>query len=643
MSSIHEIPEVALDNFKETYLPRVVNATQVEEIAIRLQKADILLSNGRWADFPNDPADAPTEDATFHLLDSVAAAIVKEATVLLKCRPTATMQTNPRQSAISEGRNAQFISDGHYKLCISLGARVVPNENATKYGGLCPYDKNSKVALAYDRIEIEEYKCKDRWTDENDNNKKILGNVAQMMYADPYRRFMFSATITNTTTRLWYFSRAFVLISTTFDFIYDYKHLIHYVISMSFGSLEDLGYDTSTVRIAIPIDNGEKYRIQYDYLIGDEVCRTVEVWRVRKLSDANGQAFALKDVWIPLDPASEIDIQKRIFHLIDEQSAQTDPSLYKKFFMDFGTCNVASAGKAITGNCQQYPTPGYLYTSRKHGCVLFSELGIPLDKEYDQSKFIGGLLHAFKGLRYLYVSDHIHPDISSGNVPFVTTIKARCLFNFVNRSLDPSWDSETCFPRYLSSSNPRVHTALCLLYEGGVIQICHSVTSKRVPSARLPPRQMSLSLVDAYQSVEASKDFPAHQSFDQFFSTSRKKFEKYLESLAQSTVGKIRPWKDFDSVEEGEIDWAVTTGLEEANYADTDSSEADCSINYVTVKWKRSVALHKVGEPVDDDQVTVHQSISSGVGDLAALPLNILRDVPPDLVAKLQDLGTVEA
>ncbi len=81
---------------------------------------------------------------------------------------------------------------------------------------------------------------------------------------------------------------------------------------MSFGSTEDLGYDSSITRVAIPLTDGPvRERIQYDYKIDGETYRTVEclssfrasriispatrVWTVRKLGDEKKQECALKD------------------------------------------------------------------------------------------------------------------------------------------------------------------------------------------------------------------------------------------------------------------------------------------------------------------------------------------------------------
>ncbi|KAK0200485.1 hypothetical protein DFS33DRAFT_161632 [Desarmillaria ectypa] len=273
------------------------------------------------------------ENIYFKRLETIAAAIVEEAKALLNCNPTAVMQTRPTQATLSAtGSNGQFISDGHYALCESKGSRVVSHELSAQYGKLFLYEH--KTALACDRAEIEEYKRKNTWENENDNNKKILGNAAQIMYADPFRRFMFGMTIANTTTWLWFFSRAMVVVSEPFDFILEYCRLINYVVSMSFGCTEQLGYDSTITRVAVPLKAEARYCIQYDYRINGETYRTVEclssfrasgilsratrVWSVRKLGDQTCPECALKDFCIPLDSQTESEIEKDIFQHIEE-------------------------------------------------------------------------------------------------------------------------------------------------------------------------------------------------------------------------------------------------------------------------------------------------------------------------------------
>ncbi|KAK0440759.1 hypothetical protein EV421DRAFT_2036642 [Armillaria borealis] len=497
LDDVRNVPSVSLELFQETILSRVVSSsTQIDEIATRLQANGSLQRDGRWTLFPIDPCMEPNENRCFKSLETIAIVVVEEAKTLLKRNPTAIMQTRPTQAALSEGRNGQFISDGHYVLCESKGARLVNDELSPPSGNLCPYER--KTALACDRAGIEEYKLKDTWEDENDvgdalltvqwlakaddydfqNNKKILGNAAQMMHADPCRRFMFGMTIANTTARLWYFSRARVLVSEPFNFISYYRHLIHYIVSMSFGSTEDLGYDSSITRVAIPLTGGPAgSRIQYDYAIDGETYRTVEclssfrasgimsratrVWTVRKLGDWKKRECALKDFWIPLDSKTESEIQQDIFKRIEEKDpdAKKNPTLYKQYFMDIKACEVvirtdktADAIAPLLNPCRLYdvkrrlsssaasrrstsifsntadPVGGHLsgrtqhhhsqrvYTGRKHVRVLFSEVGTPLDKVQDQKMLFTGLFHAYQGLKYLHLASYVHRDMSSGNI-----------------------------------------------------------------------------------------------------------------------------------------------------------------------------------------------------------------------------------
>ncbi|KAK0440753.1 hypothetical protein EV421DRAFT_2020203 [Armillaria borealis] len=457
LDGIRNVPSMSLDVFRRSILPQVVSPTQIDEIATRLQGSGSLQRDGRWTLFPIDPCTETNENRCFKSLETIAAVVVEEAKSLLKRNPTAIMQTRPTQVALSEGCDGKFISDGHYVLCELKGARLVKDEFITPSGNLCPYGR--KAALACDRAEIEEYKLKDTWEDENDvgnvlltvqrlakaddydfqNNKKILGNAAQMMYADPCRRFMFGMTIANTTTRLWYFSRAMVLVSEPFNFISDHRLLIHYIVSMSFGSTEDLGYDLSITRVAIPLPGDpDPYRIQYDYVIDGETYRTVEclssfrasgiisratrVWTVRKLGDWKKQEYALKDFWIPLDSRTESEIQQDIFKRIEEKDpdAKKNPTLYKQYFMDIKACEVVTCtdekADAIADLLDPYRLYDRVYTGRKHVRVLFSDVGTPLGKVQNQTQLFTGLLHAYRGLKYLHLASYVHRDMSSGNI-----------------------------------------------------------------------------------------------------------------------------------------------------------------------------------------------------------------------------------
>ncbi|KAK0245204.1 hypothetical protein EDD85DRAFT_963921 [Armillaria nabsnona] len=477
LDEIRNVPSISLDVFRRSILPQVVSPTQIDEIATHLQANGSLQPNGRWTLFPIDPCMETDENRCFKSLETIAAVVVEETKSLLKRNPTGVMQTRPTQAALFEGCNGQFISDGHYALCESKGARLVKDEFSPASAELCLYER--KAALACDRAGIEEYKLKDTWEDENDvgdvlltvkwlaktneynfqNNKKILGNAAEMMYTDPCRRFMFGMTIANTTTRLWYFSRAMVLVSEPFNFITEYRHLIHYIVSMSFGSTEDLGYDSSITRIAIPLTDGTiRYRIQYDYAIYGQTYRTVEylssfrasriispatrVWIVRKLGDEKKHQYALKDFWMPLDSRTESEIQQDIFKRIEEKDpdAKKDPTLYKQYFMDIKACEVVTCIDKKEDAIADLLAPYRLYDVKRQlsssaasirSTTIFSNtadpvgghlsdrtqsLGTPLDKVQNQKMLFTGLLHAYQGLRYLHLASYVHRDMSSGNI-----------------------------------------------------------------------------------------------------------------------------------------------------------------------------------------------------------------------------------
>ncbi len=141
LDDIRNVPSISLDMFRRSILPQIVSPTQIDEIAIRLQATNCLQPNGRWTLFPIDPCRETDEDMCFKSLETIAAAVIKEAKSLLKCNPTVVMQTRPTQAALFEGCNGQLISDGHYALCVSKGARLVEDEFSPPSRKLCPYER----------------------------------------------------------------------------------------------------------------------------------------------------------------------------------------------------------------------------------------------------------------------------------------------------------------------------------------------------------------------------------------------------------------------------------------------------------------------------------------------------------------------
>ncbi|KAK0499818.1 hypothetical protein EDD18DRAFT_1249829 [Armillaria luteobubalina] len=299
------------------------------------------------------------------------------------------------------------------------------------------------------------------------------------MYADPTRRFMFGTTIENTTTRFWFFSRAVVLVSEPFNFIKDYTHLIRYVLSLSFATTEELGYDMSVTRVAYPHpENPSEHAIQYDYHIGGKTYRTVEclssfrasgllsratrVWTVYQIDDPQHRKRALKDVWVPSSAPTELEMQREILKGIEKNHPEISEKDRKQYFMEILECEVvqtsqkcnddmpvfvrksleiigdlvlytletAPVSRTMPGSTISTPTgaslanpdadnipqPLRLYKGRKHVRVVFAEVGTPLSDIRQPCVLFKALSDALKGLHYLYFGHYVHRDISAGNI-----------------------------------------------------------------------------------------------------------------------------------------------------------------------------------------------------------------------------------
>ncbi|KAK0199613.1 hypothetical protein DFS33DRAFT_177630 [Desarmillaria ectypa] len=275
------------------------------------------------------------------------------------------METRADESVLSEGRNGGFKSDGHTRLRASREARVTTTNSATLGNQLHNAGGSSKDLMACDLATIEEYKLRNRARDLRDNVRKICSNAAQILYSDPCRRFIRGTTIGDASTRFWFFSRSHVFVTEAFNFILNPRPLIHYIISLVFASLQDLGFDPTVRRVAVPVQecsgNDTQYAIQYDYHVGGQVYRTVEclssfhpaglisrgsrVWKVYRVGDAEDKYYALKDVWIPDDAMTEGEIQRSLFETI--KNSQTDKEDFKKHFIEIEECSLVACNGEV--------------------------------------------------------------------------------------------------------------------------------------------------------------------------------------------------------------------------------------------------------------------------------------------------------
>ncbi|KAK0190699.1 hypothetical protein F5146DRAFT_1137526 [Armillaria mellea] len=503
VKDIKAVPQVFLEYYESQVLPPSKYNNHLDEVIKELEKEKVLDKCGeegvRWANFANDPQDnGPGEDETFDYMATIAAAI---------CRPNET--------TLSEGRNGDFKSDGHYRLLKSRRPDYYKDATSTVPIGLPDFIKKNGHKLACDRPALEEYKKYDTPSDRNDDFKKLVGNASQAMYADPTRRFMFGTTIENTTTRFWFFSRAIALVSEPFDFIKEYTHLIRYVLSLSFATAEELGYDMSVTRVAYPLAaNSSAHAIQYDYHIGGNTYRTVEclssfrasglvsratrVWTVCQLDDKKHRKCALKDVWVPSDAKTELEIQQEIFSSIEKHHPEIKSEYQTQYFMKILKCEVvqtsqngdddmpvfvregleitgdlalstpetAHVSRTMPGSIISTPTgaslanpdaenkspPPRLHKGRKHVRVVFADVGTPLSDIRQPRVLFNALSDALKGLHHLYLGQYVHRDISAGNIIICDGIAKISDLEYAKKFLSqgPVNDPKTGTPIYMA-------------------------------------------------------------------------------------------------------------------------------------------------------------------------------------------------
>ncbi|KAJ3966400.1 hypothetical protein EV361DRAFT_571439 [Lentinula raphanica] len=158
-------------------------------------------------------------------------------------------------------------------------------------------------------------------TEEIDVVDDIVNDMEQVLARDPCRRFAFGTTITNRTTRLWFLSRASLLISTTFDLMTDRLQLVRLFLSLAFSSLSDMGWDSTMsfshedkfLRRQYKIEVDGQHFTTMDMLLEASTDngqgRATRIWRVK---DSGGHTRVLKDLWLSSNRQEEHKIREAI-------------------------------------------------------------------------------------------------------------------------------------------------------------------------------------------------------------------------------------------------------------------------------------------------------------------------------------------
>ncbi|TCD60210.1 hypothetical protein EIP91_010546 [Steccherinum ochraceum] len=316
------IPEVDVEWFIQHAVP------QVDDRDVK-RTADILRRNGtirdgRWSDYPQDFSKMNGDGAivgaiVYGHIEDISNAVLAAAAPMLKRRKkvvTARTRSILRQVAKSGPYSIRY---RHTSATILEEATISPR--------LPLADPNNP-----DHVVNWQFQLRNDFDSIHENRQELLNNAADMMYADPSRRFRYSVSIEDTNMRFWFFSRTVCFATEVFKFAACPKPLIQFLMAVSFASRTELGYDP-TVRWVTPNQN----EIAYEYTVlgkeGEEhVYRTVgngifshqrhrilgrgtRIWKVREVN-AEGEFISdehvLKDYWLSQNSQTEGEIQAEI-------------------------------------------------------------------------------------------------------------------------------------------------------------------------------------------------------------------------------------------------------------------------------------------------------------------------------------------
>ncbi|KII86545.1 hypothetical protein PLICRDRAFT_113885, partial [Plicaturopsis crispa FD-325 SS-3] len=178
------------------------------------------------------------------------------------------------------------------------------------------------------------------------NRCKAVWSMHHIMRDDPTRRLTFAITVENSTMRIWFGSRSFLIVTEGFNWITDVEKLIRVYSSFAFATKSELGWDP-TMRY-IPNTKPAEYDIDvYPKADKDPVtyrnCKIIWDYGAESMYGRATRVFssthpetkepvAIKDVWQDQDRVSEGANVDKIMERIAQRG---EPFLsFKKYFME---------------------------------------------------------------------------------------------------------------------------------------------------------------------------------------------------------------------------------------------------------------------------------------------------------------------
>ncbi|KAI0943401.1 hypothetical protein AcW1_002572 [Taiwanofungus camphoratus] len=306
------VPQISIESFLNNILPPLPEGVDVDEVIAKLKKQGHITRSNRWRAFKVDPRRSRlTEDKAFDPLKEISNAIAKATAKLTRADNALELQNNPNVIPSSYTRSSKTRPDG----CLILRRRG----DAIRWADIglsCEYKKLTSKKEEYDNV------------------SKVIWSMHHCMRDDPRRRFTFGLTIEDTRMKLWFCSRAELLVSDSFDFMHEHRIVTSFFISLMYAKEHEIGWDPTmkfakdgkgkiqyhsdgTPRYDITVRTPEAEEVVYrtigvlsDVGANAPLGRGTRVWEARKVvgNKEYGDSVALKDSWIDSDRDREGDL-----------------------------------------------------------------------------------------------------------------------------------------------------------------------------------------------------------------------------------------------------------------------------------------------------------------------------------------------
>ncbi|KAJ7207105.1 hypothetical protein GGX14DRAFT_636233 [Mycena pura] len=447
MADMHqELVEVPVEAFCRHYLPEICGSSALDSTHQTILKSETV-ADGRWEDFLQSQPGG--EDLYFQRLVRIVDQICHIYGTQSNAERTVKFACRPHNTTASEIEGGSFRSDGIFYLA---------NSSVPPYVGTA----NHQEWFSADVVVNAEFKLEDSLAEVHktqpsiQNRGQVVGGAAHYIANDPRRTHMYSLTVEKDSCRLWYYCRSHCVKSEAFSLSTDIRSFIHFVISISFATEEDLGFDP-TIRRRRNEDN----TIYYEYKLNHTVYKTLSlisehpaaaitgrgtrVWRVEVLDGTGtgtGTVRVLKDYWVDDVPdengqyITENLILTKIYRRLDELkslSPSDEPSLtdipeaerevvlralqnYRDYFVNISSCETLKATKDVCSGFRSEVQHPRSFLRRRHCRLLYDEECTAFYAIDNLEEAIQVLHDCVLALQLLYLAGFVHRDISPGNV-----------------------------------------------------------------------------------------------------------------------------------------------------------------------------------------------------------------------------------